>query len=462
MRVAPILLVSVILLSLAYFFARYSEEAGSPAIDIDSVVRSVLGNVSVAIVFENESIATEIGSQLIGNAKSVDFYNVRDVDRALGRYRVMFLTPEAADKVSMDKPLVLKLVESNTTIILLDRDPSNLFRAFNSSEAPVTLIPVPLSFISNGEQIEPRIAATVVEVYAYRNLTRYPVSYTVFGEKYSKRYLDILREWARSLISTGNKHRCGICTEAQVRSPCQYTCIGWFSYVDAIGSLGTQEYTVTFAYTTTTSGQLGWRTVIEHRVYATTGGILPLATLYGWRPEPNRITVDVSKYVMKYCNVWMGNLVCGVTQLNRDDQRITRFEPPTATTYYSASGLCSSSFNIGSKASISFTPSSGLYLGIDHSDEFVNSSYYNGLTRVRVKWTWGQSWYSFPPIRDGTVGGYVDTEALEPFTPIITFRGVLTNPREGYVDVVEHKWGFVVYKASLSNYSLGTPQFNSS
>jgi len=458
MRAVPILLVSLILslilLSLTYFIG-VNEKAGSPAMDTDSVVRSILGNVSVAIVFENESIATEIGSQLIGNVKSVDFYNVRDVDRALGRYRVMFLTPEAADKVSMDKPLVLRLVESNATIVLLDRDPSSLFRAFNSSEAPVTLIPVPLSLISNGEQIEPRIAATVVEVYAYRNLTRYPVSYTVFGGKYSKRYLDILREWARSLIDANSKHRCGICVEAQAQDLCQYTCIAQFKYTDAIGSLGIQEYTVTFAYTAMSSGQLVWRTVIEHRVYATTGGILPLATLYGWSPEPNRITVDVSKYVMKYCNVWMGTLLCGVAQMNRDDQRIIRFEPPTATTYYSASGLCSVSVGASvGPASISFTPSSGLYLGIDHSDEFVNSSYYNGLTRVRVKWTWGQSWYSFPPIRDGTVGGYVDTGALEPFTPIITFRGVLTNPREGYVDVVEHKWGFVVYKASLSNYSL--------
>jgi len=455
MRAVPILLVSLILSSLTYFVG-VNEEAGSLAMDTDSAVRSVLGNVSVAIVFENESIATEIGSQLIGNVKSVDFYNVRDVDRALGRYRVMFLTPEAADKVSMDKPLVLKLVESNTTIILLDRDPSNLFRAFNSSEALVTLIPVPLSFVSNGEQIKPRIAATVVEVYAYRNLTRYPVSYTVFGEKYSKRYLDILREWVRSLIDANSEHRCGICVEAQAQDLCQYTCIAQFKYTDAIGSVGIQEYTVTFAYTAMSSGELVWRTVIGHRVYATTlSRMLPLATLYGWRPEPNRITVDVSKYVMKYCSVWMGTLLCGVAQMNRDDQQITWFESPAATTYYSASGLCGASVGAGvGHASISFTPSSGLYLDIDHSDEFVNSSYYNGLIRVRVKWTWGQSWYNIIPIRDGTVGGYVDTEAPEPFTPIITFRGVLTNPREGYVDVVEHTWGFIVYKASLSNYSL--------
>jgi len=71
-----------------------------------------------------------------------------------------------------------------------------------------------------------------------------------------------------------------------------------------------------------------------------------------------------------------------------------------------------------------------------------------------VTWTWGQSWYNLLPIKDGTVSRYVDTEAQEPFTPIIILRGVLTNPREGYVDVVEHKWGFIVYKASLSNYSL--------
>ncbi|ADM27554.1 amidophosphoribosyltransferase [Ignisphaera aggregans DSM 17230] len=42
----------------------------------------------MAIIFENESIAMEIGSYIIGGVKSVDFYVARDVDRALGRYGI--------------------------------------------------------------------------------------------------------------------------------------------------------------------------------------------------------------------------------------------------------------------------------------------------------------------------------------------------------------------------------------
>jgi len=74
----------------------------------------------MTIVFENKSIAMEIGSQLIGKVRSVDFYSVRDMDRALGRYGMLFLAPEAVDRVSMNKSLVLKLIKSNMTIVLLD------------------------------------------------------------------------------------------------------------------------------------------------------------------------------------------------------------------------------------------------------------------------------------------------------------------------------------------------------
>jgi len=350
MKVVPILLVSAILLSSAYFVVA-NKEANLPAIDIDSIANSILGNTSIAVIFENRSIATEIGQQLVGKVKSVDFYGTRDVDRALGKYGILFLAPEAVDRVSMNKSLVFKLIRSNTTIVLLNRDPLSLFRVFNSSEVPVTLIPIPINFTSNGEQVKPRMAATIIEVYAHRNITRYLVSYKVFGEGYSKRYIDILREWAKSRLNTNNQHRCGTCVKAQ--ETCQYTCIAKFEYYESINDIndrgrtvGYQKYVVTFAYVDMASGQLLWRAIINHHVYSIDSSyVLPIANapIFGWIPEPNRITVDVSKNVQELCDVFApGVYVCGVLLTNRNNQKITWFEPRTATTYYSASGCVAS------------------------------------------------------------------------------------------------------------------------
>jgi len=438
MKTISILLTSVILLSLLIYFSGYSERAIS-GIDIDSIANSILGNISVAVIFENKSIAMEIYSQLIGKVGSVDFYNVRDVDRALGRYEILFLAPEAVDRVSMNKSLVFKLVKSNMTTVLLDRDPRSLFRAFNSSEPPLAIIPI--NFTSNGKQIEPRVTVSIIESYTHRNLTRCPVSYMVFGEGYSKRYIDILRVWAKSRFSIDNQNRCGICVKAQDIYRC--TCIADFHYIDSIRDprgriVGYQEYSITFAYSVMPDGQFMWRVFIWHHVYAIDSSYyLPLATPFGWDTEPNRIIVDVSKSVEYTYEVHL---------IDRYDQEIIGYK----FTPYCPIGSC-----------IARGPP--LYLAFDHSDEYVYSNYYNREIQVRMKLMWGQPWYSywgrFGGVRNNGVKGYIDVLAPEPFTPIITFKGVLITPTAGLLTAYcNHTWGFIVYrdKNLFSYYSLGT------